>query len=108
MSSDLSESAISVIRTARPARWAKQLVSHWGRHGQVTTVDGVDTMAFEATQGRSASVVRVESSSTDLIITAWTDSSAALDTLCEAIAEHLHRFAGDQETLAIEWRRPAL
>ena len=41
-------SSTSVIPTGRADRFAKQFISHWGRHGEVTTTDEGTLMRFPA------------------------------------------------------------
>lgn len=108
MDQNLSETAVAVIGTGRSARWSKQLVGHWGRHGRIETQGSVTTMSFEASERWPASVVRVDPRAAELVVTVWAADPGNLRANCESIAEHLRRFAGHREELAIEWSRQEL
>lgn len=100
---ELRLSASSVVRTARAERFAKQFVSHWGRHAEpIGDGDGI-LLSFAATADWPASAVRVQTRPGELVLTAWADDPASLTSNCDSIADHLHRFAGRQESLAIDW-----
>lgn len=102
---DFPAQASASILTKRPERYAKQLLSHWGRHAVTTTQDaeGGTTLEFADGERWQASAIRVLVGSGVLQITAFSPDTAALAENTGAIDAHLHRFAGDNERLEISW-----
>ena len=100
---DLQQTMTTTIPTARAERFAKQFISHWGRKGNVEAEGDATIMKFAAAGEWPATTVRVEPSKSELIISVWTNDRSGLEANCESIATHLHRFAGRNETLTIEW-----
>ncbi len=103
---ELNLKATTTIPTERAERLAKQFISHWGRHADEVERDGDDrtTMRFPAGDW-AASTVLVETTPNALGVTIRTSDEDDLAKNCDSIAEHLHRFAGRNETLTIEWAR---
>ena len=100
---DLPKKATATIATERAERFAKQFISHWGRETKVESDGSSTIMKFDAVGDWPATAVRVETRTTELIITAWAEDAAGLEKNCASIAEHLHRFAGRREVLTIDW-----
>ncbi|HJC59478.1 MAG TPA: DUF2218 domain-containing protein [Candidatus Dietzia intestinigallinarum] len=96
-------SSTSVIPTGRADRFAKQFISHWGRHGEVTTTDEGTLMRFPASDHGAATEVHVVARPDALVIVNRADDASTLQKSCDSIAEHLHRFAGNRESLSISW-----
>lgn len=101
---EFDNSATAKIVTGRAARFAKQFVSHWGRHaGEVVEDNTGTTITFSATEQWPASSVRLEVLPYTLVITAFANGEAVLRKNRESITEHLQRFSQDSESLVIEW-----
>lgn len=89
----------AVVAIDRPARYGKQLVSHMGRKngGEWSAEQGKGWIDL---RGYRANVVATEST-LDFQVEA---PLAELDSLEDALARHLVRFAANQE-LQITWQR---
>jgi caffeoyl-CoA O-methyltransferase len=91
----------ALVSTDRPARYAKQLVSHFGNKIEATqTPDGRATLAFSA----GSCVVNPLSRHIELIAVAV--DAGKLAEVQDVVARHLVRFATHDE-LHVEWSPPA-
>jgi len=97
--------ATASITTARGERYAKQLISHWGRHAAaVTEVSGQTVLEFAATERWPATAVGVSVTPQTLVLTSYAQDAAGLQANNDALTGHLRRWAGEAEELAVDWQ----
>ncbi|GAA3882179.1 hypothetical protein GCM10022381_25550 [Leifsonia kafniensis] len=96
-------SSTSIVHTPLAPRYAKQFISHWGRHTEPEVDGAVTRMHFDAMGDFPATGISVEVRTDELVLVACADDDAALRANCDSVAEHLHRFAGKKEQLSIVW-----
>lgn len=96
-------SSTSIVRTPLAPRYAKQFISHWGRHTEPEVDGAVTRMRFDAMGDFPATAISVEVHDDELVLVASADDDAALKANCASVTEHLQRFAGKKEQLLIEW-----
>lgn len=97
-------SATASVSTTNAARYAKQLVSHWGRHAETVQDDADGTLMLFAPIGEwEDSAVRVRATPTTLVLTTYAHGAEALSAGQTSLEEHLRRWAAKQESLSVEW-----
>jgi hypothetical protein len=101
--------ATATVATARGERYAKQLISHWGRHAERIdegpTGEGTAeaVLEFAATERFPATAVRLSVTPEYLVVTSYAHDAAALRANNDALADHLRRWAGPNEDLVFDW-----
>lgn len=85
------------MATSRPARYAKQLTSHWSARGPVTDEDGTLVQHWE-----DGKVLRLEPREDHLRITVSVPAGEDADRFAQVVADHLVRF-GSKEELSVAW-----
>ncbi len=91
------QTAHGTMATDRPERYAKQLVSHWSKHGPVTTEDGVIVQQWETGQ-----VLTFRPADGVLNIEVSVPDEADVAGFADVVARHLVRF-GTREDLSVVW-----
>src|SRR5215218_5028423 len=89
--------ATAFVETARPQRYIKQLVSHFGNKVTTQLTDDGGRLQFDF----GTCDLRALEASIELVGTA--DDAAQLETLKDVVARHLIRF-GSNEELTVSWR----
>jgi uncharacterized protein len=91
------EQATAAVATPTPARYAKQLASHFGRRCEIREEpDGV-RIVF----GDGSCLVRPGEDALDLVVTA--PSRPEVDRLTQVVGSHLQRF-GQRNELSVTWQ----
>lgn len=85
------------MKTDRPERYAKQLVSHWAKRGPVTEEDGATVQRWETGQ---VLVLRPGDGALEVEITVVEGDDAA--RFAQVVKEHLERF-GQRDELDLVW-----
>lgn len=96
--------------TERPARYAKQLASHWSGRGTETEEDGATVLRWPTGQvivlRPQEGALRLEVGLTDDAVTPARGDTpsqpAQLDSFAEVVARHLERF-GARDELHVVW-----
>jgi uncharacterized protein len=88
---------IGTMATDRPARYAKQLVSHWSERGPVTEEDGATVQRWETGQ---VLVLRPADGVLEIEVTVPEGGDAAL--FAQVVKDHLERF-GQRDELNVVW-----
>jgi caffeoyl-CoA O-methyltransferase len=92
--------SLAMVSTDRPARYAKQLIAHFGSKTEIArTADGRATLTFAA----GTCIVNPLSQELELIATASDPENLA--AVQDVVARHLIRFATHDE-LHVEWTPP--
>jgi hypothetical protein len=89
-------SASAFVVTARPERYIKQLVSHFGNKVKTELTDQGGRLEFDF----GACDLKAEPTGIELIGTA--EDAAQLETLKDVVARHLVRFGANDE-LTVSW-----
>jgi hypothetical protein len=85
------------MATDRPARYAKQLVSHWAKRGPVTEEDGATVQRWD---GGRVIVLRPVAGALEVEVTVAEGEDAA--RFAQVVKEHLERF-GARDELDVVW-----
>lgn len=85
------------MTTERPARFAKQLVSHWSGRGPVEEVDGATVQRWESGQ-----VLVLRAGEGVLGIEVTVPDGADPARFAQVVKEHLERF-GARDELDVVW-----
>jgi hypothetical protein len=85
------------MRTDRPERYAKQLVSHWADRGAVTEEDGATVMRWDAGQ-----VIVLRPTAGALEVEVSVPDEGDVDGFAGVVARHLERF-GQRDELEVVW-----
>ncbi len=93
----IMQTAHGTMATDRPERYAKQLVSHWSKHGPVTTQDGVIVQQWDTGQ-----ILTFRPAEGVLNIEVSVPDDADVTQFAEVVERHLVRF-GTREELAVVW-----
>ena len=88
---------IGSMATDRPARYAKQLASHWAARGETSEVDGATVMNWH--DGRVI-VMRPEDGGLRVEVSVPDESD--LERFSGVVARHLERF-GQRDELTVVW-----
>ena len=90
--------ATATVATATPARYAKQLASHFGRRCEIREeADGV-RIVF----GEGSCLVQPREDTLDLVVSA--PSRPDVDRLTQVVGSHLERF-GQRNELQVSWQQ---
>jgi predicted O-methyltransferase YrrM len=90
--------ATALVAIDRPARYAKQLVSHLGHRGDTTqTADGRATITL------SSGTCVIAPGSGHLELIAASQDAEGLAAVQDVVARHLLRFAGEGSGVRVEW-----
>ncbi|HEX2177418.1 MAG TPA: DUF2218 domain-containing protein [Nocardioidaceae bacterium] len=87
------------MATHRPARYAKQLTSHWSAHGPITDEGGA--LVQRLGDGR---VLVLRPATDHLHIEVSAPADGDISRLADAVKAHLERF-GQRENLSVIWDR---
>ncbi|MFV0459803.1 MAG: DUF2218 domain-containing protein [Actinomycetales bacterium] len=93
-------SRIGQLPTDRPARYAKQLTSHWAARGQTVETDGVLTMTWHSGQ-----VIILTPEAARLVIQVSVPEGGDIEHFAGVVARHLERF-GQRDELQVSWEHP--
>ena len=85
------------MATDRPARYAKQLASHWSKRGPVTDEDGATVMRWESGQ-----VIVLRPIDGALAVEVAVPDDVDLDRFAQVVKDHLERF-GQRDELDVVW-----
>jgi hypothetical protein len=85
------------MATARPERYAKQLVSHWSKRGPVTDEDGATVQRWESGQ-----VIVLRPGAGVLEVEVSVPAGGDIDRFAQVVKEHLERF-GSRDELNVVW-----
>jgi hypothetical protein len=85
------------MKTDRPERYAKQLVSHWSERGPATAEDGATVQRWETGQ---VIVLRPVDGALEVEITVVEGDDSA--RFAQVVKEHLERF-GQRDELNVVW-----
>ena len=86
-----------IMATKRPARYAKQLASHWADKGSAVEEYGATVIRLETGQ-----VVVMRSTPGALMIDASVPDEVDLDEFADVVKQHLERF-GERDELTVIW-----
>jgi len=84
------------VATDRPARYAKQLVSHLGRHTPPAEEADGHRLIF------GSGTCLVTPRETDLLLIASAETAEQLDQVRDVVGRHLIRF-GEKDELRVDW-----
>lgn len=102
---EMTHIARSAVTTDRPARYAKQLVSHMGNKLPVEEIEGGHRLTFnrDGNFGGYGDVL-VQDGVPQLVLVVYAPSAEGCDRLADVLARHLVRF-GERDELKVEfWR----
>ena len=85
------------MKTDRPERYAKQLVSHWAKRGPVTEEDGVTVQRWETGQ-----VLRLRPTDGVLEVEVSVPDGDDSARFAQVVKQHLERF-GQRDELNVVW-----
>ena len=88
---------IGTMKTDRPERYAKQLVSHWAKRGPVTEEDGVTVQRWETGQ-----VLRLRPTDGVLEVEVSVPDGDDSARFAQVVKQHLERF-GQRDELNVVW-----
>ena len=91
--------ALAVVETPTPQRYAKQLASHLGRRSEVIEDEAGTLLRLAGGE----CLLRANADTLELLASAPT--AAELDRVTEVVGSHLERF-GLRNELQVTWRRP--
>lgn len=86
-----------LMKTDRPERYAKQLVSHWAARGPV--VDEADGLVQRWTTGQ---VIDLRPTDEGLVVRISVPAGEDVTAFADVVATHLQRF-GKRDELTVEW-----
>ena len=92
---------IGSMKSDRPERYAKQLVSHWRERGPVTMEDGATVQRWKTGQ---VLVLRPTDGALEVELSVPDGDDAA--RFAQVVKDHLERF-GQREELDVVWADPA-
>lgn len=92
----------------RAARYAKQMINHWGRHAErLDTLESTTTMYFSSKDFGGVSAVRMDVQADRIVMGVGAMSAETATMLADSITEHMHHFAGKRDTLTVQWDQRA-
>ncbi|MDO4897876.1 MAG: DUF2218 domain-containing protein [Rothia sp. (in: high G+C Gram-positive bacteria)] len=100
---EMTHVARAQVATDRPARYAKQLVSHLGRKIAVEEVEGGHRLTFnrDGNFGGYGDVL-VQDGAPQLTLVVYAPSAEGRERLADVLARHLVRF-GERDGLTVEF-----
>ncbi|MDO5495492.1 MAG: DUF2218 domain-containing protein [bacterium] len=97
--------SVAEVSTERPARFAKQLVSHLSRRTPALEIDGGHRLTFRGEDGETKGTCDVVAGADDqLSLRAEAPEEAGLTLVENVVGRHLERF-GEREGLTVSWQR---
>lgn len=85
------------MKTDRPERYAKQLVSHWAKRGPVTNEDGATVQRWDTGQ-----VISLRPLDDVLEVEITVDDGDDAARFAQVVKDHLERF-GQRDELNVVW-----
>jgi uncharacterized protein len=85
-----------IMATDRPARYAKQLVSHWAKRGPATEEDGATVQRWD-----NGNVIVLRPADGVLVVEVSVGDGDA-ERFAQVVKEHLERF-GQRDELDVVW-----
>ena len=92
--------SIAQITTVNASRHLQQLCKHWGHRFPVTFDESQGSVAFDGT------TCLLQAAAGHLMITLETTGEDTLERMEGVVADHLQRFASDDD-LVVHWSRSA-
>lgn len=93
---------IARVATDRPARYAKQLVSHLGRKLAVEEFDGGARLAFRNEEAGTEGTGEILVDDGVLVLRAVSEDATMRARIEDVLGRHLVRF-GERDGLVVEW-----
>jgi hypothetical protein len=85
------------MTTDRPGRYAKQLASHWAKHGPATEEEGATVLRWETGQ-----VIVLRPVDGSLEVEVSVPDEGDVDRFAQVVKYHLERF-GQRDELDVVW-----